>query len=226
MSFNTIRLLFFFGLIISPSLSLLQRRITYKSIVHAPKSLSKEAFFQLKEAILPGQVQFLMKLSSNNLHVAVFSCEDKLNPIIRLGPVESIEQFNRELDTSLTKSNRDSGNLASCLNEMNSMIRDIGLQNNDDNLLFIQVYIVKPFPLKELSDFKNSLTNLEEGVSSLNFTFIGNRQERNFNWFEHVFKTINRKIVDFTRIDETKRVIRSLYNSRKKIIKRKRDYYF
>ena len=226
MSFNIIKLLFFVGLIISPSLSSLpNRRITYISIVHAPKSLSKEAFFQLKETILPGQVQFSMKLSSNNLHVAVFSCEDKFDPIIRLGPVESIEQFNRELETSLTKSNRDSGNLANCLNEMNSTIRDIGIQNNNDNLLFIQVYIVKPFPLKELSVFKNSLTNLE-GLSAVNFTYIGNRQERNFNWFEHVFKTINRKIVDFTRIDSIKRVIRTLYNSRKKIDKRERDYYF
>ena len=210
MSFKIIKLLFFLGLIFSPSESS-NRRITYISIVHVPKSLSKNAFFRLKQNILPGQVQFSMNLSSNNLHTAVFSCDDQLKSIIRLGPVESIKHFANELNANL-KSNGDSGNLTNCLNGMTSMIRDIGLQNNRDNLLFIHVYLVNPFDLKKLLDFKNSLTNLE-AVSAVNFTYIGNRQERNFNWFEHTLKIIKRMIVDFSRIDEIKRVIRSLYNS-------------
>lgn len=165
-------------------------------------------------SLLPGQVQFSMNLSSKNLHTAVFSCEDKLNSTrpIRLGPVRSIKHFTNELNTNLNKSNGDSVNLARCLNEMTWMIRDTRLKNNRVNLLFIHVYIVNPFDLKKMPDFMNSLTNLE-AVSAVNFTYIGNRQESNFNWFEDTFKTINRTIVDFTRIDEIKRVIRSLYNS-------------
>jgi hypothetical protein len=209
-----IKLLFFVGIISLSSTESPNRRITYINIVHVPNSLSKNAFFQLKKNILPGQVQFSMNLSSNNLHTAVFSCEDKLNSTrpIRLGPVQSIKHFANELNTNLNKSNGDSSNLTRCLNEMTSMIKDIGLQNNRDNLLFTHVYLVNPFDLKKLRDFKNSLSNLE-AVSAVNFTYIGNRQERNFNWFENTFKTINRTIVDFTRIDRTKRVIQSLYNS-------------
>ena len=211
MSSKIIKLLFFFGLISLSSTESSSRRITYINIVHVPNSLSENAFFQLKKTIIPGQMELSMNLSSNNLHTAVFSCEDNLNSIIGLGPVQSIKHFDNELNKNLYKSNRDSGNLAFCLNEMASMIRHIGLRNNRDNLLFIHLYLANPLEI-DLPQFTNSLTNLE-AVSAVNFIYIGNKEERNFNWFNHTFDAIDRTIVDFSLIHRTRRVIRSLYNS-------------
>lgn len=196
------------------------RRITLIFLLHVPQSLTKDSFNQLKNEIIREQINYTMNLSSNNLYVCIFKCDDKLSPIIRLGPVESIEQFDRELEKSLDKSNTDSGNLASCLSDMNTMFRAIGLKNNDDNLVVNLLFPSVPFPLQDWSDFKSSLMMLEE-ISLVNFTYIGDRHDMNFNWYEHLFGLINRRIVDFSRIDEVKKNIRFSYN---KGLKKKRFF--
>ena len=200
----------------------LSRRITVIFLLHVPQSLPNDSFNQLKNEIIREEINYTMSLSSNNLYACIFKCEDKLNQIIRLGPVESIEQFDRELETSLNKSNTDSGNLASCLSDMNTIFRIIGLQNSDDNLVVNLLFPSVPFPLQDWSDFKSGLRLLEE-ISLVNVTYIGDRHDMNFNWYEHLFGLLNRRIVDFGRIDEVKRNIRFSYN---KSLKKKRFFNF
>lgn len=204
------------------SMTSMTRRITVIFLLHVPKSLPRDSFNQLKNEIIREQINYTMNLSSNNLYVCIFRCDERLNPIIRLSPVESIEQLDRELETSLNKSDTDSGNLASCLNDMNSIFRAIGLQNNDDNLVVSLLFPSVPFPLQDWSDFKSGLRMLEE-ISLVNVSYIGDRHDMNFNWYEHLFGLINRRIVDFGRIDEVKKNIRFSYN---KGLKKKRFFNF